>query len=118
MMTKKLFQNVVLTMILLTGAVSAGAAPKVQKITIDVFPYVASLGENAARIEQVLAEKAVTICGSLDNVSHLDNVTLKMQNIRAFKVNRNGIPGGIGEEHVFDFAYPRVLGSAKVVCKN
>lgn len=117
-MTQKLLQAFVLTMTILTGAVSAVAAPKEQKIRIDVFPYVASLGENAASVEQDLAEQATKICGSLDNVSHLDELTLTMKNIRAFKVNANGVPGSLGQDKIFDLAYPRVQGSAKVVCKN
>lgn len=118
MKTQKLFQAFVLTMTILTGAVSAVAAPKVQRITIDVFPYVASLSENAAAVEHDLAEAAIKVCGSLDKVAQLRDVTLKMENVQAFNVNPNGAPDRTGQEKIFDFAYPRVRGSAKVVCKN
>lgn len=117
-MTQKLIQAFAMTMAILAGTTSAVAASKPEKIRIDSFPYVASLGESAAYVEQELADQATRICGSLENVSHLDEVTLTMTNVRAFKVNANGVPGAIGKDRIFEFAYPRVQGSAKVVCKN
>lgn len=118
-MTQKPFQAFVLAMTILAGsAMAAAAAPKTQRISIDVFPYVASLGQNAAQIEQDLTEQAVKVCGSLENVSYLDEVNLKMVPSRATQINANGVPGGVEGNQIFSFAYPRVAGSAKVICKK
>jgi len=91
---------------------------KTGTFTIEIFPFVASLGDNAERIELSLANKAAEICGSLENVSELVNVKLNMQTTQAYSVNSKGTAGASNHDAILMFAYPRVTGTAKAICKT
>ncbi len=98
------------------GPVSATEL-ETNKIRVDVYPYVSTLGTNAELVEKQLAERAAVICGSLANVQSLHDVTLVMRSPGAFHVTPTGKPGA-PNDHIFTFSYPRVTGKAKVNCKK
>jgi hypothetical protein len=119
-MIKNSFKTLFAGMVILFSLTQAQAMVGPHKITVDDFPYVASLGESAEHVESALVAQATTVCGTLENVARLDDVSLNLQktSVPNSGVNPNGIPGAQGDQAVFTFLYPRVTGSATVFCKN
>jgi len=119
-MIKNSFKTLFAGVVILFSLTQAQADVGPHKITVDDFPFVASLGESAEHVESALTQQARTVCGALDNVARLDDVSLNLQktSVSNFGVHPNGIPGAQGDQAVFIFLYPRVTGSATVFCKN
>lgn len=90
------------------------------KIMVDDFSYVGSLGNVAENVEAQLAEKAAMVCGSLENIARLKNISFQIirTSITDMSINVHGTAGAKGSEAIFIFSYPRMRGSADVICKN
>jgi len=117
-MKTSLFQKTITATVLVLSAMTAQA--KTASITVDDYPYIASLGGSATSLEVQLIEQLKAACGNLKNVVKVENIKLNLENawLTQSLIRPSGTPGADDGTAVLTLAYPHFTGSADVQCKE